>query len=95
MAGAPKQGTYHDCFFTGLGCKWWSWLKRTSSVISDVKSIIYSSSFFVYIAEALFHTVQVLDARSPGSGLRLGRGGGHRCLLFSIKQHPTKKNVTV
>ena len=37
-----SKALYHTCFICGQRCKWWSrWPKLTSSVISDVKPIIY------------------------------------------------------
>ena len=43
-----SKGLYHTCFIRGQRCKWWSHLlKLTSSVITDVKPIIYSYIFYI------------------------------------------------
>ena len=42
-----SKALYHTCFTCGQRCKWWSRRpKLTSSVISDVKPIIYIIFFF-------------------------------------------------
>ena len=42
-----SKALYHTCFICGQRCKWWSRRpKLTSSVISDVKPIIYIFFFF-------------------------------------------------
>ena len=44
-----SKAPYHTCFICGQRCKWWSRRpKLTSSVISDVKQIIYIFFFYIY-----------------------------------------------
>ena len=45
-----NKALYHTCFICGQRCKWWSRRpKLTSSVISDIKPIIYILLFFNFI----------------------------------------------
>ena len=55
---AISKALYHTCFICGQRCKWWSRQpKLTSSVISDIKPIIYIYIlYYIYILHFTFYT---------------------------------------
>ena len=63
-----SKALYHTCFIRGQGCEWWSRRRKLpSSVISDVKPIIYIYISSNYLEVKYF----VFLVSYPSLGLKL------------------------